>query len=231
MALTTRQTDAGPSRSAHRDTESQATLASTQAYDRRCGGERREPPHNREPVSGRFHPYLTSPAISYAFLPFTGRPIVSFDLVPRCPRIQPNQASDGPRSGSSGTGVDGVPAPSLRRVGNHRFCSRDSVESFFHDQNLDTSPLTPHDHVRAWMTPDVTFPRFTALFGGHPRHERPRSVPRNILCLNRKSQPYAPISPGETGLLLVIPNTTLLEDNYNAFHIFVHMSPPSTPNV
>ncbi|KAH9953373.1 hypothetical protein BC827DRAFT_1248877 [Russula dissimulans] len=145
--------------------------------------------------------------------------------------IQSSQASGGPRSGPLGAGVEGVPAPSLRSVGNRRFCSHDSVKYFFHEEDLDVSPLTPQDHVLSWMTPDVTSTRFTALFGGFPKEERPRSRLRNILCFNPEAQPYAPTLPGETGLLLVMPNTVLLEDKCDAFHIFINMSPPSAPNV
>jgi len=86
------------------------------------------------------------------------------------------------------------------------------------------SSLTPQDYPLALVTPK----HFTALFGGFHRHERPRSVTKNNLCLNRNAQPYAPISPGKAGLLFVMPNTIVLEDNCESFHIFMSMS-ESTP--
>ena len=80
--------------------------------------------------------------------------------------------------------------------------------------------LTPQDYARAL----VTSKHFTALFGGYPGQERPRPVKGNILCLDMKKQPYAPTSPGKAGLVFLMPDTVVLEDNCEAFHIFMSMS-------
>ena len=90
------------------------------------------------------------------------------------------------------------------------------------------SQLKPQDAALADATPNVTTARFAALFGGWPMHERPRSHERNILCIDRVVQPYAPSSPGESGVIFFAPGTDLFEDNYPSFHIFLNISPQTT---
>ena len=79
----------------------------------------------------------------------------------------------------------------------------------------------------AAITPDVTSRSFRTLFGGDSYHERPRSREGNILCINRVAQPYAPHSPGQSGLVFVRhgPGVRLLEDTCENFHLFLNMDP------
>jgi hypothetical protein len=91
-----------------------------------------------------------------------------------------------------------------------------------------TSQLKPQDAALADATPDVTPARFTVLFGGHPMHERPNARARNILCVDPVVQPYAPSSPGESGVIFFAPGTILHEDDFPSFHIFLNISPQTT---
>ena len=77
-------------------------------------------------------------------------------------------------------------------------------------------------------TPDITARSFCDLFGGNPYHERPRSKERNILCLNRAAQPYAPQSPGESGVVFIYPDAVLLEDTRETFHLFLNLDPKNS---
>jgi len=111
----------------------------------------------------------------------------------------------------------------------NRFGSPAAVELLLRENGIQSaSQLKPQDAALADATPDVTTPRFAALFGGHPQHERPRSRVRNILCIDRVVHPYAPSSPGESGVIFFAPGTVLFEDNYPYFHIFLNISPQTT---
>ncbi|KAH9953372.1 hypothetical protein BC827DRAFT_1159281 [Russula dissimulans] len=209
--------DAGPSydSDARDDSESRTATAITPA--------RQQPQRGREPApaQGRFHPYRGMASR------VTSRP--------RIPS-QSSQTRREPRSDPpSSTGANVAPAPAPQAalsplfVGSHRFCNPVAVRTFFCKKGLNVPPSIPRGYTLASVTPEVTSKSFTALFGGRPIHERPlarskKEGKKEILCLNRKAQPYAPTSPGEAGLLLVIPNTFLLEDDFGAFHVFMNMS-------
>ena len=64
--------------------------------------------------------------------------------------------------------------------------------------------MTPEDLDLANRTPYVASRSFSTLFGGNPIQERPQSKKWGTLCVNRTSQPYAPHSPGKSGLVFVI---------------------------
>ena len=116
-----------------------------------------------------------------------------------------------------------------RRAGSNRFCSCAAVELFIRESGVEVpSSLTPQDAALVDATPDLHYKRFAALFGGNVEHERPYSHERNIVCINPVAQPYAPRSPGESGLLFFAPGVVRFEDNYPSFHVFVNMSPPKT---
>jgi hypothetical protein len=116
------------------------------------------------------------------------------------------------------------------RTGGGRFGSRAAVDSFLRENGIEpSSQLAPQDAALADATPDVTPARFTALFGGHPMHERPNSRARNILCINPVAQPYAPSSPGEAGVFFFVPGASLFKFDYQSFSVFVNMVPPGTP--
>jgi hypothetical protein len=119
---------------------------------------------------------------------------------------------------------------SAHRADSNRFCSRAAVELFIREIGVEASSplLTPQDAALADAMPDLLQKRFTALFGGSPEHERPNSHDRNIVCINPVAHPYAPRSPGESGLLFFPPGVVRFEDNYPSFHVFVNMSPPKT---
>jgi hypothetical protein len=115
------------------------------------------------------------------------------------------------------------------RAGDHRFGSRDAVDAFLRENGIEpSSQLKPQDAALADATPDLQSARFSALFGGAPRHERPRSRVQNILCLDPVVQAYAPSSPGEPGVLFIAPRTILSEDEHPSFRVFTNVSPPHT---
>jgi hypothetical protein len=70
-------------------------------------------------------------------------------------------------------------------------------------------------------TPDISIQSFKSLFGGDATQERPRSK-WGIVCVNMDAQPYAPRSPGESGLLFIYPDVALLEDTCEHFHLFLN---------
>ena len=104
-----------------------------------------------------------------------------------------------------------------------RFHSRDSRNLLLREAGVDLSTATTLD--LATMAPDITARSFCALFGGSTYLERPQSRERNILCINKDAQPYAPHSPGQSGLVFVLPGGALLEDTYENFHLFLNMNP------
>ena len=117
-----------------------------------------------------------------------------------------------------------------QRASGGRFGSRAAVDSFLREHGVEpSSQLTPQDAALADATPEVTPPRFTTLFGGHPMHERPNARARNILCVDPVAQPYAPSSPGEPGVFFFVPGTPLFRFDYRSFSVFVNMLPPGTP--
>jgi hypothetical protein len=80
--------------------------------------------------------------------------------------------------------------------------------------------MTPEDRDLADRTPAVPERSLSTLFGGSSRNERPQSRERNILCINKEAQPYAPRSPGKSGLVFTFSDTVLLEDICETFHLF-----------
>jgi len=104
-----------------------------------------------------------------------------------------------------------------------RFHSRASRNLLLCEAGVDLSTATTLD--LATMAPDITAQSFCALFGGTTYRERPQSRERDILCINRDTQPYAPHSPGQSGLVFFLPGVALLEDTYENFHLFLNMNP------
>jgi uncharacterized protein DUF6697 len=135
-------------------------------------------------------------------------------------RVQNGPQAQGP---STSTTASGPP----RGVGHrdNRFCSRDARKRILREAGVDMSSLTVEDHALALRTPDITSQRFTALFGGLPSHERPQSREKNVICVNQDAQPYAPSSPGESGLLFTLSDRVLLEDTRETFHLFLSRDP------
>jgi hypothetical protein len=84
--------------------------------------------------------------------------------------------------------------------------------------------MTPEDCDLVAKTPNIMGISFTNLFGGSAVHERPKSK-WGILCVNRTAQPYAPHSPGKSGLVLRYLDTALLEDTCETFLLFLNMNP------
>ena len=91
-------------------------------------------------------------------------------------------------------------------------------------EGLRGSSLSQEDAALASVTPELTTKRFTQLFGGTPRNERPRSREYNIICATQAPQPYAPRAPGEPGVLFIFPSIVRLENNYMSFHLFIKTS-------
>jgi len=91
-------------------------------------------------------------------------------------------------------------------------------------EGLRGSSLSQQDAALASVTPELTTKRFTQLFGGTPRNERPRSREYNIICVTQVPQPYAPRAPGEPGVLFIFPSIVRLEDDYMSFHLFIETS-------
>jgi hypothetical protein len=91
-------------------------------------------------------------------------------------------------------------------------------------EGLRRSSLSEEDAALASVTPELTTKRFTQLFGGTPRNERPRSREYNIICVTQVPQPYAPRAPGEPGVLFIFPSIVRLEDDYMSFHLFIETS-------
>jgi hypothetical protein len=112
--------------------------------------------------------------------------------------------------------------------GHRRFSCHVLVQHFLFLKGLRGSSLSQQDAALASVTPELTTKRFTQLFGGTPRNERPRSREYNIICVSQVPQPYAPRAPGEPGVLFTFPSIVRLEDDYMSFHLFIDMSPPKT---
>jgi len=111
---------------------------------------------------------------------------------------------------------------------DNRFHCRDARNSLLREAGAHPSPsmaITPADLDLANRTPTISAPSFRTLFGGDSYHERPQSRDLGILCLNRKSQPYAPRSPGDSGLVFIFPDAVLLEDTCENFPLFLNMDP------
>ena len=108
---------------------------------------------------------------------------------------------------------------------DNRFRNDREVRNILREAGVHPSmAITPEDLDLANRTPHVTARSFNILFGGNPYHERPRSK-WNILCVNRDTQPYAPHSPGQSGLVFIHPDVALFEDTCETFHLFVNMNP------
>jgi len=84
--------------------------------------------------------------------------------------------------------------------------------------------MTPEDRDLVAKTPDITARSFSKLFGGYPINERPRSREWGTLCINSTAQPYAPHSPGASGLFFIYPGAALLEDTCETFLLFLNMN-------
>jgi hypothetical protein len=91
-------------------------------------------------------------------------------------------------------------------------------------EGLRGSSLSQEDAALASVTPELTTKRFTQLFGGTPRNERPWSREYNIICATQAPQPYAPRAPGEPGVLFIFPSIVRSEDDYMSFHLFIETS-------
>ncbi|KAI9511862.1 hypothetical protein F5148DRAFT_178031 [Russula earlei] len=139
--------------------------------------------------------------------------------------IDAGSSADGLRGGPLHNAADRDVAAPVARLGavSYRFSSTAAVQLFLCEEGLEAPSLTPQDYALAKSTPDVTFNRFVELFGGSPTTERPKSRLK-VVCVNRELHPFAPASPGRTGVLFVLPNTSLYSDTYETFHIFVNMS-------
>jgi hypothetical protein len=87
--------------------------------------------------------------------------------------------------------------------------------------------MTPEDLDLSSRTPDITARSFRTLIGGDSYLERPQSK-ECTLCINRDAQPYAPHSPGESGLVLIYPDIVLREvgeDTSQTFNLFLNKNP------
>jgi hypothetical protein len=103
----------------------------------------------------------------------------------------------------------------------NRFLSRAARDSLLREAGVHPSmAMTPKDRDLADHTPIVAARSLSTLFGGTSRNERPQSREGNILCINREAQPYAPLSPGKSGLVFRYPGVVLLEDICETFHLF-----------
>ena len=124
--------------------------------------------------------------------------------------------------------MNSITTPTAPRVSvtGGRFSSHATVELFLLTKGLQGSSLSQQDAALASVTPELTAKRFTQLFGGTPRNERPRTREHSIICINQVSQPYAPRAPGEPGVLFFFPSIVRLEDDYMSFQLFIDMSPP-----
>jgi hypothetical protein len=85
--------------------------------------------------------------------------------------------------------------------------------------------MTPEDHDLVAITPDFNSRTFTNLFGGSSYNERPKSGVCDTLCINTGSQPYAPQSPGASGLVFLYPDAVVPEDTCETFLLFFNMNP------
>ncbi len=132
------------------------------------------------------------------------------------------------------TNARAVSGPQRTGHRDNRFHSRAARTLFLQEAGLDASSITREDDAFARMTPDITSRRFTTLFGGDSYHERPMSTQKNILCVNMGAQPFAPHSPGESGLVFVYSDVAVMEDTCETFHLFSNMNPKfsrSTPQI
>lgn len=85
--------------------------------------------------------------------------------------------------------------------------------------------MTPEEHDLVTRTPDLAAPSFTNLFGGSSDNERPQTRKWGTLCVNRDTQPYAPHSPGASGLVFTYPDAVRLEDTCETFLLFLNINP------
>lgn len=118
-------------------------------------------------------------------------------------------------------------APHVSATGG-RFSSHAAVELFLLTKGLQGSSLSQQDAALASVTPNLTAKRFTELFGGSPRKERPQSREFDIICVNQVLQPYAPHTPGEPGVVFIFPSIVRADDDYIFFHLFANISAPKT---
>jgi hypothetical protein len=110
----------------------------------------------------------------------------------------------------------------LPHAGN-RFCTRAARDLLLREADDHPSvAMTPEERDLVAITPDVTALSFSNLFGGSSYNERPKSGKWGILCVNRDAQPYAPHSPGASGLVFINPDAVLLK---------VHAKPSSCSSI
>jgi hypothetical protein len=122
--------------------------------------------------------------------------------------------------------ADAHPIPRHAAHTGNRFESLAAVELLLRENGIQlASQLKPQDAALADATPDVTTARFAELFGGKPEHERPHSRVRNILCIDRVVQPYAPSAPGESGVIFFCPRDRSIRGQFPVFsHIPQHIA-------
>ena len=136
-------------------------------------------------------------------------------LARRTNRQRKNQAASSPDTDTQAL-VSALP------VTHNRFSTLDARNSLLHEAGVHRSmALTSEDQDLISRTPDITSQSFITLFGGNTVHERPASRKRDILCVDKVAQPYAPHSAGESGLVLIYSDTVLLEDTCENFHLFL----------
>lgn len=103
-----------------------------------------------------------------------------------------------------------------------RFRDRNAINLLLRGAGVDPSTaITPEDLDLDKNTPDISVESFNNLFGGDANQERPQTK-WGILCVNMDAQPYAPRSPGESGVLLILPGAAVLEDTCEHFHVFLN---------
>ena len=111
-------------------------------------------------------------------------------------------------------------------LAGNRFYSREARISLLREAGVRHLVLmTPEDIHLVRKSRTIAAQSFRDLFGGDSYHERPHSKERNILCVNRAAQPYAPRSPGESGLVFKYPDDVLLGDKCEVFHLFLNLDP------
>ena len=122
-------------------------------------------------------------------------------------------------------------APPHADVAGNRFHDHNTMDLILREAGVHPSTaMTPEDLDLDKKTPDITMASFNTLFGGNAGHERPQSK-WGILCVNRDAQPFAPCSPGKSGLIFTYPDAALLEDTCETFHLFLNKKKSKDPKL
>jgi hypothetical protein len=82
--------------------------------------------------------------------------------------------------------------------------------------------MTSEDVNLVTSTSYITAQSFCNLIRGDSYAERPWSKEKNVLCVNRVSQPNAPRSPGEPVLVFVYSGAVQMEDTCKTFYVFLN---------